>query len=121
MMLLLLACQVSDSDALAFTSEGNLYVLNISPDPDPPLTGPFSLGLELLDALEIPVPGASMTLDVQMPDMGHGLEKNPSVVEQDAAFYESNWVWPMSGYWEVRVEIDATAGMDTVILPFEVQ
>jgi hypothetical protein len=120
----LLACVPAEADRLpvlsALDSLGGAYHLELSPEPDPPTAGDTALTIALTAGGE-PSPGAALTLLPWMPDHGHGVSSEPEVSEQEGAVYQATWLYPMPGYWEITVTIDGDAGLDEVVVAYEVQ
>lgn len=111
-----------DPEGLVETDAG-LYAVRFSADPDPFVSGePVALGMELYAAgTEDGVEGASIVVTPWMPDMGHGISDAPVVTEQGGGRYEATFTFSMGGYWELGVDVDASAGTDSVAVPYEVQ
>jgi hypothetical protein len=63
-----------------------------------------------------PVDDAKVAVDGGMPDHNHGLPTSPAVTEHlgDGRYRIDGMKFSMSGRWELRFDIAAAAGADTV-------
>ena len=63
-----------------------------------------------------PVDDAKIAIDGGMPDHNHGLPTSPQVTEQlgNGRYRIEGMKFSMSGWWELRFDISAAAGADTV-------
>jgi hypothetical protein len=70
--------------------------------------------ITLTDAKKAPVENASFTIDGGMPQHHHGLPTSPQVTTAlGAGKYRLEGVkFNRSGWWELRLAIDAAAGAD---------
>jgi hypothetical protein len=101
-------------------SAQGVYVLELSLDPDPPVTGDTRLAVLLL-AGDAAVEGAALTLTPWMPEHGHGVGAAPRVTELGDGAYEADFAWSMPGAWEVTIDIEADGGPDTAVVAVEVE
>ena len=102
-------------------TDGGLYTLSLTPEPDPPVAGPAALGLRIIDADGADVEGASIALDVWMPDHGHGVSQPPIVSDEGGGEYTAEWTYSMPGYWELTVEVSGPGGDDNVVVAYDVR
>jgi hypothetical protein len=63
-----------------------------------------------------PVEGAKVTVDGGMPDHNHGPPTSPEMTDHlgDGRYRIEGMKFSMSGWWELRFDISAAAGADTV-------
>lgn len=63
-----------------------------------------------------PVPGARITVGGGMPQHGHGYPTQPQVTKElgDGRYLIEGMKFSMSGWWELKLKIDASAGVDDV-------
>ncbi len=79
-------------------------VLALSWDPAPPTTGQNRLTITVTHTDGSPAPGASLTVDPQMPAMGHGSSETPVITEVEPGVYEAFPVtFQMPGEWTLSV------------------
>jgi len=96
-------------------SEKRLYTVSIEPE-----AGPFKQGemhswlITLKSAEAAPVEDAKIAVDGGMPQHHHGLPTSPAVTAHlGSGKYRLEGVkFNMSGWWELRLAIDAAAGSD---------
>lgn len=120
----LVACAPADDhpDAGAITSDAGLYEILYAATPDPPVAGDTELALFLEEAeTGDPVVGAGLEVEPWMPSMNHGITGEVEVTELGDGDYVAAWAYSMPGYWEVTVDIDTEAGIDFVVLGFDVE
>ncbi|MBK8481995.1 MAG: FixH family protein [Proteobacteria bacterium] len=71
---------------------------------DPPVVGQNRLSVSVSDDAGAPVTGAQITVDPQMPHMGHGSTEEATVSELGGGSYDAFPVtFQMPGMWEVTV------------------
>jgi hypothetical protein len=63
-----------------------------------------------------PVPGARITVGGGMPQHGHGYPTQPRVTKDlgDGRYLIEGMKFSMSGWWELKLKIDSSAGVDDV-------
>ena len=63
-----------------------------------------------------PVTGASITVGGGMPQHGHGYPTQPRVTKElgDGRYLIEGMKFSMSGWWELKLKIDSSAGVDDV-------
>ena len=122
-LLLLAACGGGDGadERTAVTSKAGTYVVNVSPRPEEsPVNRLHVWDLELDDRDGDPVSGASISVDGDMPEHGHGLPTQPRVRELGDGRYEvTGMKFQMGGRWYVQFSIAAAAGRDVARVEFE--
>lgn len=113
--------------ALTFTAceepaagPGGLYTVDAVPSPDPPTTGPATLTMTITDA-DGPVLDADVAVAAWMPDMGHGVQSPPTVTEDGDGVYVATWIYPMPGFWELTISVDAAAGEESLLVTYDVE
>ena len=106
----------------AVVTDGGLYDLTLTADPDPPVAGVASLGIDVADAATgAAVTDAEIGVTPWMTEHGHGLSEDPVVTELGQGAYEASFTYTMSGTWDLTVSIDAEAGADEVTVAYEVE
>ena len=96
-------------------SEKGLYSISIAPE-----AGSFKQGelhswvISLRGANGAPVENATFTVDGGMPQHHHGLPTSPAVTVHlgDGRYRLEGVKFHMSGWWELRLAIEAPAGRD---------
>jgi hypothetical protein len=102
----------------AKASEKGLYQVAIEPE-----NGPLQMGvlhcwvLALKTAAGQPVEDAKIAVDGGMPQHGHGLPTSPAVTANlgGGKYRVDGMKFTMSGWWELRFAITATAGSDNAV------
>jgi len=103
------------------TSDKGVYTLQLDPASDPFLAGEASeLALGVLMSGE-GIPGASVMVTPFMPDMGHGIETEPTISDEGEGSYLARWSFNMPGYWELEISVDGEHGADTATVAYEVE
>ncbi len=73
-------------------------------EPEPPRVGDNVLHITLRDAEDKGIAGATVTVDPQMPAMGHGSSAKAAVQDQgDGEYLASPVRFQMAGDWQVTV------------------
>ena len=105
------------------SANGVFKVTLISADPAPPAKGDNTWTVEIHDAGDAPVDGATLTVRPWMPDHGHGTSIEPMVAPGTAAgqYVISNIDLRMPGLWEVTLTIEAGGTTDEVVFAFCVE
>lgn len=103
-------------------TDGGLYRMILSQDPDPAVSGPTVITLGLHEAARgSPVTGARVDVVPWMPDHGHGIHGEPEVEERGGGGYEISFSYTMPGTWELSWTVEAEPGVDTLVQVVEVQ
>jgi hypothetical protein len=90
-----------------------LHVVLASSDPAPPSKGDNQWVVELLDASNAPVDGATISVTPYMPDHGHGSSIIPTVTPMGGGKYEVDHVnLFMPGVWQVTFVVTTAATSD---------
>ena len=91
---------------LSKKTAGELSVKIVESTPAPPAKLTNTMTFQLLDAANLPVDGASVSVVPFMPDHGHGSAIKPSVTPKGGGLYAvTNLYYPMPGLWRVTVTI----------------
>jgi len=100
------------------SAAGVYHVTLVPPKQAPAINQMHSWKVKLEDRSGAPVPGASFAVDGGMPEHGHGLPTQPRVTgEVDAGTYQLDGMkFSMTGWWEVKLDINSAQGSDTVTL-----
>ncbi len=102
--------------------ERGLYAFKLTPMPAEPVMGQiFQIETRVTDArTNAPILGATFKLDATMPQHRHGMMTEAVHKELGEGRYLSEGLkLHMPGAWEIRVDVDAKAGHDTIKLPYE--
>jgi len=90
--------------------------------PAPPIKGTNTWNVQILDAAQEPVSGATVTVRPFMPDHGHGTSVVPQVTAGQAGEYTiASLYFFMPGLWEVTINAEAGDTADTVKFSFCIQ
>jgi hypothetical protein len=102
------------------TSTHGLYEVVVAPKPEnSPVNQLHTWTLELRDRDGDTVEGASISVDGDMPEHGHGLPTEPRVEEVGDGRYEVNGMkFQMGGFWYVQFSIAAEPGRDVARVEF---
>jgi len=112
------------ADALAsdVQAEASALVVTAMITPDPPTTGQNALMLHVHDDTGAPVPGATITVDPQMPMHGHGSTETAVVTDDgDGVYTASPVTFQMPGAWKVTIDVTAGALSGQLVLDYTVQ
>lgn len=123
--LALIACGTGSENAVdpgaasaGVLTDGGLYRLTLTPEPDPPVAGDAALTILVEDPDDgAPIEGAAVEVEPWMPSMGHGVSDPPVIAEEGAGVYRATWEYSMPGTWEVVVTIDES---DSLSVTYEV-
>ncbi len=103
-------------------TDGGLYRMILSQDPDPAVSGPTVITLGLREAAQgAAVGGAAVEVVPWMPDHGHGIHGEAQVEERGEGEYEIAFSYTMPGTWELSWTVEAEPGVDTLVQVVEVQ
>jgi len=73
--------------------------------------GMNAITVEVLDANGSPVDGAAMSLNLWMPDHGHGSARAPVIAPMGGGKYQISEVWlPMAGLWRFTIGVTPSGG-----------
>jgi hypothetical protein len=82
-------------------------------------TGINTVDVIVHDKNDADVMGAEITVTPWMPEMGHGVKEEPTVIERGGGLYSvENVEISMPGHWELRVEVKKGKVEDTVVFDF---
>ena len=74
--------------------------------------GMNTITVEVLDAAKAPVDGATVNLNLWMPDHSHGSAAVPVITAQGTGKYQITNVWlPMAGLWRFTVQVKGADGV----------
>lgn len=122
---LLLAACVEDEDVdngpEGLPTDNGLYLLDLVMNPDPPTAGPAALDIVLSDADGAPVSGATITVVPWMPEHDHGVMGDVLVTDAGQGACAASWDYPMSGTWELTIEVEGAPGSDGLEVDVDVQ
>lgn len=90
---------------------GPYRVTIIEAKPGPPTKGTNAMTLEILDAADRPVDGATVTVTPFMPDHGHGSAVKPTVTPSGTGRYHVEKIYlAMAGLWRITVSVQPPGG-----------
>jgi hypothetical protein len=104
--------------------------LELVPDP-PPLSELFEVKVTLTDPQTgAPIPDATVSVDAQMPQHGHGMSTDPiddpgqcdaagACVHPDGVYRTTGMKFHMPGKWSVSVDVIGPRGTERLVLPYE--
>lgn len=117
-LLALSACggESTSPERSAKTAAG-LYTVAWSTDPEQiPFAELFALDVEITNAAGGPVDGATLSLAVEMPAHGHGMQTTATVEPRgDGRYRIEGMKFHMRGTWKLAFTVDAPAGKDEVV------
>ena len=104
----------------AWDSAASYFRISYASDLDPIAINTihgWTLHIETADGA--PVEGVTLTIDGGMPEHDHGLPTAPRVVAElgNGDYRVEGLRFHMSGYWEIRISIDAGDRRDVVTIP----
>lgn len=103
--------------ALTRTSAESKYLVTLLPPAQPPAINQLhAWQVKLATPAGVPVTQARIKVDGGMPQHGHGLPTRPQVTREIApgTYLIEGMKWSMTGWWEIKLAIDGTAGTDRV-------
>jgi hypothetical protein len=103
--------------SLAKPSAAGVYRVTLVPPSRAPAINQMHSWTVLLATPDgAPVPGATFAVDGGMPQHGHGLPTRPRVTRETArgTYQLDGMKFSMTGWWEVKLDIRAPQGPDTV-------
>jgi hypothetical protein len=98
-------------------SAAGVYRVALVPPPQAPAINQMhSWQVKLATADGTPVHGARFAVDGGMPQHGHGLPTQPRVTRElpDGTYQLDGMKFSMTGWWQVKLQIDAPQGSDQV-------
>ncbi len=120
-IILLAGCVADELDPLGpqdLTTATGAFTISLIHAPDPPAAGDAELRITLSDDAG-PISGAAIDVTPWMPDHSHGADP-PVVDDLGEGGYRAAWVYPMSGYWEITLDISADGTTDNAMVVYEV-
>lgn len=118
---MLVACSSNDDEANAeLWTEAGLYQLIVAPQADPQVAGDAVLAIGVQGADALAVEGATLTVSPWMAAMSHGVT-DVVITEPSPGQYEAAFAYSMPGAWEITIEVDAAAGVDSAVVSYDVQ
>jgi hypothetical protein len=116
----LAACATPDGLDLSLRqrSAQGRYVVQIEPPAAAPAINQIhAWQIKLSTPDGVPVPNARIAVDGGMPQHGHGLPTRPQVTREVAAgtYAMEGMKFSMTGWWEIKLAIQAADGADSVV------
>ena len=126
--LTLAACAAPPKDldlSLRHPSAQGRYVVQMEPPvaPPPAINQIHAWQIKLTSPDGAPVRNARIAVDGGMPQHGHGLPTRPQVTREVAAgtYVMEGMKFSMTGWWEIKLAIEAAEGADKVTFNTVVQ
>ncbi|MEP7294713.1 MAG: FixH family protein [Burkholderiales bacterium] len=104
--------------SLRHPSAQGRYVVQMEPPAvQPSINQIHSWQIRLSSADGAPVRKARIAVDGGMPQHGHGLPTHPQVSREvaDGTYLMEGMKFSMTGWWEIKLAIQAAEGSDTVV------
>ncbi len=98
-------------------SQKGLYIVSYKPEIDPiRLNTIHYWSVNIKDSTGRAVSGASIKVEGDMPEHGHGMPTEPTVVEEPSPgqYIIDGFKFQMPGWWVVKIHITTSQGTDTV-------
>lgn len=114
------ACATVPADldlTLKHASDHQAFVVELEPPATPPAVNAIhAWRIRVLDASGAPVRNARIAVDGGMPQHGHGFPTRPRVTREvgDGIYLLEGMKFNMTGWWEIRLRLDAQQASDTV-------
>jgi hypothetical protein len=119
------ASQPSDLDlSLRHPSVEGRYIVQMEPPATPPAINQIhAWQIKLSRPDGTPVRGARIAVDGGMPQHGHGLPTRPQVTAEiaDGTYLMAGMKFSMTGWWEIKLAIQAADGADKAVFNTLVQ
>ena len=98
------------------TAQGRYVVTLVPPDKAPAINQLHSWKVKVASPEGQPVTAARIAVDGGMPQHGHGLPTQPLVRKQvgEGTYLLEGMKWSMTGWWEVKLALEAPQGPDKV-------
>jgi YtkA-like len=98
------------------TTDGRFVVTLQPPAAAPAINQMHSWGVRVSTPAGLPVSQARFAVDGGMPQHGHGLPTRPQVrpAADDGAYLLEGMKFSMTGWWEIKLAIQAPEGTDRV-------
>ena len=103
--------------ALTQASADSRYVVTLQPPAKPAAINQLhSWHVSLKSPAGVPVAHARIKVDGGMPQHGHGLPTRPQVTQEspDGSYLIEGMKFSMTGWWQIKLDIDGPAGADRV-------
>ena len=103
--------------SLTQSSMDRKYVVELQPpSPTPAINQMHSWQVRLASPNGQPITRAHIEVDGGMPQHGHGLPTHPQVTREvaDGVYLLEGMKFSMTGWWEIRLTIQASDGVDKV-------
>ncbi len=101
--------------SLQHPSNAGKFVVTLQPPATPPAINQIhSWQVKLASPSGAPVTHAHISIDGGMPQHGHGLPTRPQVTRElaDGTYLLEGMKFSMTGWWEIKLTIDAANGAD---------
>jgi hypothetical protein len=117
----LAACAAPPRDldlTLSHPSAEGRYVVQMQPPASPPAINQIhAWQIKLTSPDGTPVRDARIAVDGGMPQHGHGLPTHPQVTRElaDGTYLMEGMKFSMTGWWEIKLAVQAPEGADTAV------
>jgi hypothetical protein len=102
--------------SLSHRSDQGVYLVSLQPpSPAPAINQMHAWQVRLATADGSPVRQARFRIDGGMPQHGHGLPTRPQITREvaDGIYLLEGMKFSMTGWWEIKLAIEAAAGNDS--------
>lgn len=103
--------------SLQHPSQAKKFIVTVQPPAAPPAINQIhSWQVKLSSPSGAPISHARISVDGGMPQHGHGLPTRPQVTRElaDGTYLLEGMKFSMTGWWEIKLAIDAPEGTDKV-------
>jgi hypothetical protein len=99
------------------SAEGRYVVQMEPPAPAPAINQMHAWQIRLSSPDGAPVRHARIAVDGGMPQHGHGLPTHPEVTREiaEGTYLMEGMKFSMTGWWELKLAVEAPAGKDTAV------
>ncbi len=104
--------------SLQHPSQGRKFIVAMEPPAAPPAINQIhTWQVKVSGPNGMPVTHARIDVDGGMPQHGHGLPTRPQVTRElaDGTYLLEGMKFSMTGWWEIKLAIDAPEGTDKVV------
>jgi len=105
-------------------SEKGMYIVSYMPELEPiRINRIHSWQLTIKDSKGSPVTNASVRVEADMPEHGHGMPTEPQVVDspEPGVYIVDGFKFHMPGWWVVKLYIKSSTGEDVVVFQLDLK
>lgn len=109
------------NDEMLVSADGH-FQAELTAMPTKSVVGDNMVHLELMNAENEPISGATIEVEAFMPMHGHGTPEAPTFSEDGDGLYTiSNINYTMPGIWELRIDITSGETQDRIVAEYTVE